>query len=85
MGSSISSATAARPSSSGVSGMGSMSADSSSSSSSSSSGALYSSNADDKTLRETYHWSFYDAVHSGLGGVMCAMTQVNNTLSCESS
>jgi beta-glucosidase len=65
--------------------MGSMSADSSSSSSSSSSGALYSSNADDKTLHETYLWSFYDAVHSGLGGVMCAMTRVNNTLSCESS
>ncbi|GLI74308.1 hypothetical protein PoHVEF18_002545 [Penicillium ochrochloron] len=66
MGSSISSATAARLSSSGVSGMGSMSAGLSS-------------------LCETYLWSFYDAVHSGLGGVMCAMTQVNNTLSCESS
>ncbi|KAL4987983.1 putative beta-glucosidase D [Aspergillus falconensis] len=58
---------------------------SSSSSSSSSSSAPYSSNADDKTLHETYLWSFYDAVHSGLGGVMCAMTKVNGTLSCESS
>jgi beta-glucosidase len=62
MGSSISSATAARPSSSGVSGMGSMSADSSSSLSSSSSGALYSANADDKTLHDTYLWSLYHAV-----------------------
>ncbi|OKP12574.1 hypothetical protein PENSUB_1667 [Penicillium subrubescens] len=80
----MSSANASRSSSSGVSGMGSMGA-SSSSSSSSSSGASYSSNADDKTLHETYLWSFYEAVHSGLGAVMCAMTQVNNTLSCEYS
>lgn len=43
----------------------------------------YSSNADDKTLHETYLWSFYDAVKNGLGAVMCAMTKVNNTLSCE--
>ncbi|KAK9854608.1 hypothetical protein MYU51_003755 [Penicillium brevicompactum] len=52
---------------------------------SSSSSAPYSSNADSKTLHETYLWSFYDAVHSGLGGMMCAMTKVNNTLACESS
>lgn len=39
---------------------------------------------DSKTLHETYLWSFYDAVHSGIGGVMCAMNKVNNTLSCES-
>ena len=51
----------------------------------SSSNVPYSSNADSKTLHETYLWSFYDAVHSGIGGVMCAMTKVNNTLSCESS
>jgi beta-glucosidase len=66
MGSSMSSATAARPSSSGASGMGAVAGSSSSSSSSSSSGAPYSSNADDKTLHETYIWSFYDAAHSGL-------------------
>lgn len=53
--------------------------------SSSSSSAPYSSNADSKTLHETYLWSFYDAVHSGLGGMMCAMTKVNNSLACESS
>ncbi|KAJ5992827.1 beta-glucosidase D [Penicillium sp. IBT 35674x] len=52
---------------------------------SSSSGAPYSSNVDSKTFHETYLWSFYDGVHSGLGGVMCAMTKVNGTLSCESS
>lgn len=52
---------------------------------SSSSGAPYSSNVDSKAFHETYLWSFYDGVHSGLGGVMCAMTKVNGTLSCESS
>lgn len=83
MGASMGSATAAaRPPSSGASGM---SGSSSSSSSSSTSGAPYSSNADEQTLHETYLWSLYDAVHCGIGGVMCAMTEVNNTLSCESS
>ncbi|KAJ5913399.1 beta-glucosidase D [Penicillium tannophilum] len=52
---------------------------------SSSSGAPYSSNVDSQAFHETYLWSFYDGVHSGLGGVMCAMTKVNGTLSCESS
>ncbi|KAL5356299.1 putative beta-glucosidase D [Aspergillus floccosus] len=61
-----------------------LSSSSSDSESDASSGAPYSSNADSKTLHETYLWSFYDAVYSGLGGVMCAMTKVNNTLSCES-
>lgn len=45
--------------------------------------APYSSVADDKTLHETYLWSFYDGVKNGMGAVMCAMTQVNGTLSCE--
>lgn len=45
-------------------------------SNSSSSSAPYSSNADDKTLHETYLWSFYDGVKNGLGAVMCAMTKV---------
>ncbi|KAL4739928.1 putative beta-glucosidase D [Aspergillus similis] len=69
----------------GGSGMAGGTAGGGASSSSSSSGAPYSSNADDKTLHETYLWSFYDAVHSGLGAVMCAMTKVNGTLSCQSS
>ncbi|PYH89751.1 hypothetical protein BO71DRAFT_402808 [Aspergillus ellipticus CBS 707.79] len=47
--------------------------------------APYSSNADDKTLHETYLWPFYDAVKNGMGAVMCAMTKVNNTLSCQNS
>ncbi|RDW77928.1 beta-glucosidase D [Coleophoma crateriformis] len=47
--------------------------------------APYSSNADDKTIHETYLWTFYDAVKNGLGGVMCAMTKVNGTLSCENA
>ncbi|PBP21107.1 beta-glucosidase D [Diplocarpon rosae] len=45
--------------------------------------APYSSVADDKTLHETYLWSFYDGVKNGLGAVMCAMNKVNGTLSCE--
>ncbi|KAH8687319.1 putative beta-glucosidase D [Tricladium varicosporioides] len=47
--------------------------------------APYSSNADDKTLHETYLWAFYDGVKQGLGNVMCAMNKVNGTLSCENS
>ncbi|KAJ5101955.1 beta-glucosidase D [Penicillium alfredii] len=73
-----SSSAAARPTSPASSGKGG-------NGKSSSSSAPYSSNADSKTFHETYLWSFYDAVHSGLGGIMCAMTKVNNTLSCESS
>ncbi|TVY82596.1 putative beta-glucosidase D [Lachnellula suecica] len=53
------------------------------SSNSSSSIAPYSSNVDDKALHETYLWPFYDGVKGGMGGVMCAMTKVNGTLSCE--
>ncbi|KAL3465418.1 glycoside hydrolase family 3 protein [Aspergillus heterothallicus] len=45
----------------------------------------YSSNADDKTVHETYLWPFYDAVRNGLSAVMCAMTKVNGSMSCESS
>ncbi|KAL4881825.1 glycosyl hydrolase family 3 N terminal domain-containing protein [Aspergillus karnatakaensis] len=45
--------------------------------------APYSSNADSKTLHETYLWPFYDGVKNGLGAVMCAMTKVNGTMSCE--
>ena len=52
---------------------------------STSSNTPYSSNVDDKTLHETYLWSFYDGVKNGLGAVMCAMTKVNSTLSCENS
>ncbi|ROV87592.1 hypothetical protein VSDG_09627 [Cytospora chrysosperma] len=43
----------------------------------------YSSNADDKTIHETYLFPFYDAVKNGMAGVMCALNQVNNTQSCE--
>lgn len=54
-----------------------------SSTSSSSDVAPYSSNADDKTIHEAYLWPFYDAVKNGLGAVMCAMTEVNGSASCE--
>ncbi|KAF7596631.1 hypothetical protein BBP40_000553 [Aspergillus hancockii] len=58
---------------------------SSSGGSSSSISAPYSSNTDDKTLRELYLWLFYDSVKQGLGAVICAMTKVNGTLSCQNS
>ncbi|KAF7869889.1 hypothetical protein EAF04_004673 [Stromatinia cepivora] len=47
--------------------------------------APYMANADDKTLHETYLAPFYDAVKNGMGAVMCAMSQVNGTLSRENS
>lgn len=43
----------------------------------------YSSNADDKTLHEVYGWPFYDGAKAGMMAVMCGMTRVNDTLSCE--
>lgn len=45
----------------------------------------YSSNADDKTLHETYLFPFYNGVKAGMGTVMCAMNRVNSTYSCENS
>lgn len=45
----------------------------------------YSSNADDKTLHETYLFPFYNGVKAGLGTIMCAMNRVNSTYSCENS
>ncbi|PSK43996.1 Beta-glucosidase 1 [Elsinoe australis] len=81
-----------QPSGTGSVALGSTSVATSSSmpsSSNSSSGTIssdsapYSSNADDKTIHETYLWPFFDGVKNGLGAVMCAMTEVNNTVSCE--
>ncbi|KAH8647383.1 glycoside hydrolase family 3 protein [Xylariales sp. PMI_506] len=50
-----------------------------------SSSTRYSSNADDKTVREVYMWPFADGVNAGMMAVMCAMNRVNDTLSCENS
>ncbi|KAK5129063.1 hypothetical protein LTR85_000396 [Meristemomyces frigidus] len=44
---------------------------------------VYSSNADDKTLHELYLWPFADGTRAGMGAVMCGMTKVNGSLSCE--
>ncbi|GME38108.1 beta-glucosidase d protein [Neofusicoccum parvum] len=46
---------------------------------------VYTSNADDKTIHELYLWPFQDGVKAGMAAVMCAMTRVNGTLSCENS
>ena len=45
----------------------------------------YSSNVDDRTLHELYLFPWYDAVHSGMAGVMCSYNQVNNTQSCQNN
>ncbi|TVY17599.1 putative beta-glucosidase D [Lachnellula arida] len=50
-----------------------------------SAGTTYTSNVDDKTLHETYLFPFYDAVKSGMAGMMCAMTRVNGSQACENS
>ncbi|KAF6834861.1 beta-glucosidase d [Colletotrichum musicola] len=50
--------------------------------SSDSSGA-YTVSIDDKAFHETYLWPFYDTIHEGMGGAMCAMNKVNGTYSCE--
>ncbi|KAI1321278.1 glycoside hydrolase family 3 protein [Xylariaceae sp. FL0255] len=47
--------------------------------------APLSSNIDDRTMHELYIWPFADAVRAGVGAVMCAYTQVNNSLSCQNS
>ncbi|KAL2164014.1 hypothetical protein VTH06DRAFT_3228 [Thermothelomyces fergusii] len=44
-----------------------------------------SSNIDDKTMHELYLWPFADAVRAGVGSVMCAYQQVNNSYSCQNS
>ncbi|KAI2602661.1 glycoside hydrolase family 3 protein [Hypoxylon sp. NC1633] len=44
-----------------------------------------SSNLDDKTMHELYLWPFADAVHAGVGSVMCSYNQINNSYACENS
>lgn len=44
-----------------------------------------SSNIDDKTMHELYLWPFADAIRAGVGSVMCAYTQINNSHSCQNS
>ncbi|KAL7273432.1 beta-glucosidase [Rhizina undulata] len=44
-----------------------------------------SSNIEERALREVYVWPFMDAVKAGLGSVMCAYNQVNNSYSCQNS
>ncbi|KAB2574246.1 Glycoside hydrolase family 3 [Lasiodiplodia theobromae] len=56
-----------------------------SSSISSTTTAVYTSNADDKTIHELYLWPFQEGVKAGMAAVMCAMSRVNGTLSCENS
>ncbi|KAH8704859.1 beta-glucosidase I [Talaromyces proteolyticus] len=45
----------------------------------------YSANIDDKTMHELYLWPFADAVRAGVGSVVCAYSQINNSYSCSNS
>ncbi|KAF5018942.1 hypothetical protein F66182_9058 [Fusarium sp. NRRL 66182] len=44
-----------------------------------------SSNIDDKTMHELYAWPFADAVHAGVGAIMCSYNQINNSYGCQNS
>jgi len=44
-----------------------------------------SANIDDKTLHEVYNWPFVDAVHAGVGAIMCSYQQINNSYGCQNS
>ncbi|RDW92678.1 hypothetical protein BP5796_02072 [Coleophoma crateriformis] len=50
-----------------------------------SSSTVYSSNTDDKTIRELYLAPWSAAIHAGAQAVMCAMNLVNGTHSCENN
>ena len=43
----------------------------------------YSANLDDKTMHEIYLWPFASSVAAGVGSVMCAYNEVNNTPACQ--
>ncbi|CZT13258.1 hypothetical protein WAI453_005398 [Rhynchosporium graminicola] len=44
-----------------------------------------SSNVDDKTMHELYLWPFAEAVHAGVGSVMCSYQRINNSYACHNS
>jgi beta-glucosidase len=36
-------------------------------------------------MHELYLWPFQDAVHAGVGSVMCSYNRINGTYGCENS
>ncbi|KAF3913937.1 Beta-glucosidase [Orbilia brochopaga] len=44
-----------------------------------------SANIGDRTLHELYLWPFAEAVHAGVGAIMCSYNQVNNSYACQNS
>ncbi|KAJ7182195.1 glycoside hydrolase superfamily [Mycena crocata] len=44
-----------------------------------------SANVDDKTMHELYLWPFAEAVHAGVGSVMCSYNKINQTQACQNS
>ncbi|KAK9469439.1 glycosyl hydrolase family 3 N terminal domain-containing protein [Lipomyces arxii] len=45
----------------------------------------YSSNVDERALREIYAWPFADAIRAGTASVMCSYNQVNQSQACQNS
>ncbi|KAK9469494.1 glycosyl hydrolase family 3 N terminal domain-containing protein [Lipomyces arxii] len=45
----------------------------------------YSSNVDERALREIYVWPFADAVRAGAASVMCSYNQANGSQACQNS
>ncbi|KAJ5745955.1 hypothetical protein N7520_011137 [Penicillium odoratum] len=45
----------------------------------------YSANIDDVTMHEMYLWPWMDGVRAGMGSVMCAYNQINNSYACQNS
>lgn len=46
---------------------------------------IQSSNVDDRTMHEVYVWPFADAVHAGVGSLMCSYNKINQTQACQNS
>lgn len=44
-----------------------------------------SANLDDRTLHELYMWPFAESIKAGVGSIMCAYNQVNNSYACGNS
>ncbi|OGM48425.1 hypothetical protein ABOM_003397 [Aspergillus bombycis] len=47
--------------------------------------AVYSSNADDRTIHELYMWPFANAIHAQASAAMCSYNRVNGSYACQNS
>lgn len=44
-----------------------------------------SSNIDDRTMHELYHWPFQNAVRAGVASIMCSYNRINGSYGCQNS